>query len=522
MAVVVLDKAMEKLRRISTECYLIGFVNDGIHVVDTVPVVDVIPLRSIDLMELDSGFITQRGILDTILTPIGLSIVGSTNDGFALRAKKRGEEVVFQKQGGKECVPTVISENPIPKVPYGTSIIRLPYSPFSPEFVEKFATDVEDGTVAVVPDTSSDTAKQLYRVVKQPSDTTMPCPPSLHISKDNAGKTTTWTTFSLESMCFVGEPRSVIVKQLQFALQRMLTLAQSGRYGPSYHYGTYFFWPEEIYFPIFMVYPVKNISEDDEDDALVWRRAVQVALGLGTDRPYLRVANCLASFLGKTRNKLQLKNVDDGLPCLNIGNKPVKKVHGDYEYYHYLQDKMDDAGWGCAYRSLQTICSWFTLQGYCSREPPSHREIQSTLVSIGDKGKNFIGSKNWIGAIEIGYVLDSLYKIQSKVITVADGSNMVSVAREIGQHFDTQGTPIMIGGGVLAYTLLGIDYNEDTGDCAFLILDPHYTGTDDIVKIQKGKWVAWKQVGDKATAGGDLFVSGSFYNLLCPQRPKVL
>ena len=37
-----------------------------------------------------------------------------------------------------------------------------------------------------------------------------------------------------------------------------------------------------------------------------------------------------------------------------------------------------------------------------------------------------------------------------------------------------------------------------------------------------GQWVAWKQPGDKAAAGGDLFVSGSFYNLLCPQRPTTV
>ncbi len=31
----------------------------------------------------------------------------------------------------------------------------------------------------------------------------------------------------------------------------------------------------------------------------------------------------------------------------------------------------------------------------------------------------------------------------------------------------------MIGGGVLAYVLLGVDLIERTGDCTFLILDPH-------------------------------------------------
>jgi hypothetical protein len=33
-----------------------------------------------------------------------------------------------------------------------------------------------------------------------------------------------------------------------------------------------------------------------------------------------------------------------------------------------------------------------------------------------------------------------------------------------------------MGISVLACTLLGVAYNEDTGEAAFLILDPHYTG----------------------------------------------
>lgn len=77
----------------------------------------------------------------------------------------------------------------------------------------------------------------------------------------------------------------------------------------------------------------------------------------------------------------------------------------------------------------------------------------------------------------------------------------------------------MIGGGVLAYTLLGVDYNSATGDCAYLILDPHYTGSDDLQRIHKGQWVAWKRSNGNASGGGKLFVQDAFYNLLCPQRP---
>lgn len=139
---------------------------------------------------------------------------------------------------------------------------------------------------------------------------------------------------------------------------------------------------------------------------------------------------------------------------------------------------------------------------------------------MGDKTQDFIGSKQWIGAIELGFILDALLGVECKVITMSSGADMPSKAREIAAHFDSQGTPIMIGGGVLAYTLLGIEYNADTGECAFLILDPHYTGTDDIGKIHSGQWVAWKRLGDKAAAGGELFVKDAFYNLLCPQRPQ--
>jgi len=63
-----------------------------------------------------------------------------------------------------------------------------------------------------------------------------------------------------------------------------------------------------------------------------------------------------------------------------------------------------------------------------------------------------------------------------QVLTVNQGADIPSHARALAQHFVQQGTPVMIGGGVLAYTLLGVAFNEDTGEAAFLILDPHYTG----------------------------------------------
>ncbi|KAH1246130.1 putative Ufm1-specific protease [Glycine max] len=233
---------------------------------------------------------------------------------------------------------------------------------------------------------------------------------------------------------------------------------------------------------------------------------------------------------------------------------------------------MDSPGWGCAYRSLQTIISWFRLQNYTSIEVPSHREIQQTLVEIGDKDPSFVGSRDWIGAIELSFVLDKLLGVTCKVINVRSGAELPERCRELALHFENQSTPVMIetndkevlqpvgrlipvlvvdelenghreldedlfsggrgigvvrevvfdelSGGVLAYTLLGVDYNEASGDCAFLILDPHYTGSDDLKKIVNGGWCGWKKAVD--SKGKNFFLHDKFYNLLLPQRPHMV
>lgn len=56
----------------------------------------------------------------------------------------------------------------------------------------------------------------------------------------------------------------------------------------------------------------------------------------------------------------------------------------------------------------------------------------------GDKERSFIGSKQWIGAIELGFVLDTLLGVTSKVITVRSGAEIDSKAPEIAHHFATQ------------------------------------------------------------------------------------
>lgn len=252
----------------------------------------------------------------------------------------------------------------------------------------------------------------------------------------------------------------------------------------------------------------------DEASLASERRRLHERLGLPLDRPMLRIGNALndaGGFGASAPTDGRLRNVHEmGVPPSHVRGGRAHLVRGGYDYFHYMQDKTNDSGWGCAYRSLQTIFSWFRIQNYSMVPVPSHADIQSCLVKIGDKPSDFVGSKRWIGAVELSYVLDELGGFSSKILTVPSGRDIPSKARELSAHFDDVGTPIMMGGGALAYTLLGVDHNESTGECAFLILDPHYVGGEDARAIVP-RWCGWKKAED--------VFSEDFYNLLMPQPP---
>ena len=197
-------------------------------------------------------------------------------------------------------------------------------------------------------------------------------------------------------------------------------------------------------------------------------------------------------------------------------------IRGSYEYHHYMQGNFDDSGWGCAYRSLQTIVSWFKLNGFApSVNVPSHREIQQVLVDLKDKPKPFVGSKQWIGSTEIGYVVEHLLGVTSKIAFLSSGKDMPTVTNQLIEHFRVEGTPVMIGGGALAFTLLGVSHDEDTGSTKWLILDPHYSGVDDLVNVQgKSYMLEGYRAIPVSWRGLEAFSARSSYNLYLPQRPR--
>ncbi|XP_063979793.1 ufm1-specific protease 2 [Diachasmimorpha longicaudata] len=250
-------------------------------------------------------------------------------------------------------------------------------------------------------------------------------------------------------------------------------------------------------------------SQDDSMAYRNYRKNLHKALSFDLSKPLFCRGNAVKFSSDLTSNE-PIFNPHEAVPSLG-SNFSTSLVKGLYAYHHYLQDNFDDSGWGCAYRSLQTIFSWFRLQGYTDHPIPSHKAIQKCLVDIGDKTPNFIGSKQWIGSTEVGFVLETQLGISVRVLCAATGEQMEDQVMSLKEHFQCQGTPVMIGGGVLAHTIIGVAHNEETNEIKFLILDPHYTGSEDVKIIVSKGWCGWK--------GLTFWKKDAFYNMCLPQRP---
>ncbi|GAB0099046.1 Probable Ufm1-specific protease 2 [Sergentomyia squamirostris] len=237
------------------------------------------------------------------------------------------------------------------------------------------------------------------------------------------------------------------------------------------------------------------------------RRELHKIFGLPLTRPFFRKTNSYREIHPEV-----LQNTHVGLKGALQGGQQYL-VQGVYSYYHYMQQGFNDNGWGCAYRSFQTIFSWFRHQGYTDHPVPTHKNIQEALVTLGDKQKSFLGSTQWIGSTEVGLCLEKFLNVSSRIMFCQSGSELVHKGAELAMHFESQGTPIMIGGGVLAHTIIGVDFNRLTGETKFLILDPHYTGSEDLHTIQQKGFCSWKT--------GNFWDKKSYYNLCMPIRPVI-
>nr|XP_009790501.1 PREDICTED: probable Ufm1-specific protease isoform X2 [Nicotiana sylvestris] len=190
----------------------------------------------------------------------------------------------------------------------------------------------------------------------------------------------------LEVLCYAAKDLSLAYSVSKLVIPALLDQLHSMRKvimpdllkgHPELH--PYHFLPPGLLHPITVLYELSY--GETELKQVETRRSLHLRLGLPFDRPLLRISNAI-DLVGKknTGSSVQkgsslLKDVHLGIPCSGVSGGVSSLVQGSYEYYHYLHEGLDDSGWGCAYRSLQTIISWFKLQNYTSIDVPSHSSL---------------------------------------------------------------------------------------------------------------------------------------------------
>jgi len=197
-----------------------------------------------------------------------------------------------------------------------------------------------------------------------------------------------------------GEPISNLVSLIKSTLARqidsaysMLSKSNKLLIPKAYHFKVSTLFIEHLITPIYLM----QLNNDHEDHLKSYRQKLHLRVKIPEDRPAFRIFNTFNGNLSSS-SAFRIKS-----PHLNVGPSGVENgikavVKGDYLYYHYCQDGFDDKGWGCSYRSLQTICSYLLLQNYTAINVPSHREVQQILVNLNDKDPSFVGSKkmDWV------------------------------------------------------------------------------------------------------------------------------
>jgi hypothetical protein len=220
-------------------------------------------------------------------------------------------------------------------------------------------------------------------------------------------------------------------------------------------------------------------------------------------------------------NLIELENIYQHLKNFNNNdNDDINKlsiVKGKLKYFHYDCDNFNDAGWGCGYRTTQTLCSWIRNQLLKSNpnrlnlpQVPTILEMQKILVDSGDKSSRFVGSREWIGCFESSIIIDTLYDISSKILHSSNNSLLSSI-QSINDHFVKFGSPIMMGGDLdnASKAILGV-LNANK----FLVVDPHFLKRKDsqvsIDELIENSWISWQDVNQYNT-------NNSFYNFCMPQ-----
>ena len=165
----------------------------------------------------------------------------------------------------------------------------------------------------------------------------------------------------------------------------------------------------------------------------------------------------------------------------------------DYKTYHYGDNGINDNGWGCSYRNIQTIISCYKKYYNPSTNTPNISEI---LLFFKKNRKSSKSRELWIEPYDIARYLnffdnklignhyvyvtndtdfskilktDVAFYLNDNLI-INDFSKLYSI---IKQHFKNTKLPVVIDDGVFSYCFTMDNNNKDNNKDTILLIDPH-------------------------------------------------
>ena len=144
---------------------------------------------------------------------------------------------------------------------------------------------------------------------------------------------------------------------------------------------------------------------------------------------------------------------------------------------------------------------------YCLYSFYDFRKISSSFV---------VGSKDWIGSVEVGLVLDQYCGVPCRILHCRSGKDLANIFHQVLKHFEERSCPIMMGGDMdnSSKGIFGACSTET--EKYFLILDPHFVKRSDeeycAENLVESGWAKWVRLED--------FCDSSFYNLCLPQTRR--
>ena len=130
-----------------------------------------------------------------------------------------------------------------------------------------------------------------------------------------------------------------------------------------------------------------------------------------------------------------------------------------------------------------------------------------------DIPENFVGSRDWIGSVEVELVLDQFCDVPCKIFHSRSGRELENVFDQVEEHFRCRKCPIMMGGNLDCSSKGIFGACRTISEKYFLLIDPHFgrTSISEITaeELVSQGWAQWVLLEN--------FNNRSFYNLCLPQ-----